>query len=89
MKRREIRKIIKRHYGAVTEVARRANVKLNAVSMWLGGSPNKRLGEIAEAYAIELLAKEEAERMPKGEANGPSARKMIDALRGKGSSGAE
>jgi hypothetical protein len=86
LKRSEIAKILRRHEGAKAEVARRAGVKNNTVSMWLAGSPSTNVSHHAEVYARELLAKEEADRIAKGEANGPSVRKVLPEIRKQSSS---
>lgn len=87
MTRHEIKKIFKRNKGAVAETSRRASVTSQAVSLWLAGrSTSKNVSDKAEAYAIELLAKEDADLVAKGIANGPSVRNLVEKLR---SSGAE
>lgn len=81
--RTEIAAILARHPGSKAEVARRAGVKHNAVSMWLKGGPNANVEQHARRHAIELLEKEERDRLARGEANGPSVRSVIDQLRNK------
>jgi predicted transcriptional regulator len=81
LNRDEIARILVRHAGSKAEVARRAGVKPNAVSMWLAGGPNANVEAVAKAHALELLDKEEAARLARGEANGLSARKVVEALR--------
>jgi transcriptional regulator with XRE-family HTH domain len=81
MKRSAIAKILKRHKGSKAEVARRSKVKHNVVSMWLSGGSNANVAEQAEIHARELLAREEAERLTRGEANGPSAKALVEAIR--------
>ncbi len=87
MGRSEIATILRRHRGSIAEVARRSGVKANAVSMWLAGGPNANVARHAEAYAQELLRKEEATRTASGEANGPSARKFVEQFRKKSQEG--
>lgn len=79
--RSEIAKILGRHAGSKAEVARRAGVKRNAVSMWLSGGTNANVEARASKHALELLGKEEAEGVAKGIANGPSARRVVEGLR--------
>jgi hypothetical protein len=80
--RKQIAKILSRHDGAKAEVSRRANVVPSLISKWLVGmAVSANVAAHAEAYARELLAREEADRIAKSEANGPSARKIIDAIK--------
>lgn len=72
--RAEIAEILGRNKGSKAELARRAKVNNNTVSMWLAGAPSSNVAPLAEVLARELLLKEEANRIAKGEANGPSAR---------------
>lgn len=82
LSRAEIAKILKRHKGQKSEVARRASVGSTLVSHWLKGrSISANVAHHAEVVARELLAKEEIDRLAKGEANGPSVRKVIEDLR--------
>ncbi|MDE2099634.1 MAG: helix-turn-helix transcriptional regulator [Patescibacteria group bacterium] len=83
MKRSEIRRILKRNRGSKAELARRAGVGLTAVSAWLRGGTSANITEKAQVLCRELLDKEEVDRIARGEANGPSARKIIDQLRKK------
>lgn len=80
--RSQIAEILGRHDGAKAEVSRRAGVSPSNVSKWLAGAyVSANVASHAEAYARELLAREEADRLTKGEANGPSARKLLDAIK--------
>ncbi len=80
--REQIAEILGRHDGAKAEVSRRAGVAPSNVSKWLAGAyASANVAGHAEAYARELLAREEAERLAKGEANGHSARKISDAVK--------
>lgn len=78
LERAEIAKILRRHEGAKAEVARRAKVKNNTVSMWLAGSPSTNVAEQAEIYANELLAKEESEA---ARVEPPPVRAVIEEIR--------
>ena len=75
--RAQINKILSRHKGAKAELARRAKVASNAVSMWFAGGANANVDGHAQTLCRELLAAEAAA----GEANGPSVRAQIDKLR--------
>lgn len=79
LKRSEIKRILGRHDGSKAEVARRAGVKQNTVSMWLAGAPSANVAEQAEKHARELLAKEEAR---------PSVRAVLPQLRNSSTEGA-
>lgn len=81
MNRKEIAKILKRNHGCKSELARRAGVGATAISAWLRGGVSRNISDKAEILARELLRKEEAERIARGEANGHSARKVVDQIR--------
>lgn len=87
MKRHEIARVLKRHRGSKAEVARRAGVENNVVSMWLSGGSNANVAGHAEIHAKELIAKEEHDRRAGVEATGPSVRKVIDRLRKESTTG--
>lgn len=78
LKRSEIARILRRHRGAQVELGRRAGVGRATIASWLNGSTSKNIADNAEIYARELLLKEEAERIAKKEANGPSARAVLE-----------
>jgi predicted transcriptional regulator len=79
--RREIARILKRHRGSQVEVAHRAGVARATVAVWLKHGTSAKVEKFATEVARELLAREEADRLSKGEANGPSARQLADKIR--------
>jgi hypothetical protein len=79
--REEIALILERHHGAKAEIARRAKVKSNAVSMWLWGGTNANVRAHAERYARELVAKELQAAKELLRTKEPSARDAVNSLR--------
>jgi hypothetical protein len=77
----EMAEILSRNPGAKAELARRSGVKPNSVSSWLAGGTNANVEAKSRTLCAELLAKEEEARKAKGEANGPSARRILEGLR--------
>lgn len=84
MERSEIATILARNIGSKGELGRRCRppVQPSAVSMWLAGGPNANIDKHAEPYVRELLLKEEeAARLEAREANGPSAKALVEGIR--------
>lgn len=61
MRRTEIRKVFRRHKGAVARLAEQLGVTHSAVSIWLSGrSKSARIAAAAERRALELLDAEKS-----------------------------
>ena len=59
LRRTEVRAILKRHDGSISEVARQLGVTTQSVSMYLRGKgTSERIADATHAKALELLAKE-------------------------------
>ena len=59
----EIRRILRRHKGAMAEIARNLGVSITSVSMVVGRPkrPSKRILDAARAKALQLLEQEKVE----------------------------
>jgi transposase-like protein len=59
LKRIEIKRVLKRHFGSVTELAKELQLKPQTISKWLKGTfDSARIAEAAQRKAIELMERE-------------------------------
>ena len=77
----QIRKILARNPGSKAELMRRCGVSSAAIASFLKHGTSAPTMAKAQILCRELLAKEEQERLSKGDANGPSARRIVEGLR--------
>lgn len=61
LKRTDIRKVLQRHTGSISQVARDLGISHVSVSLWLKGrSTSARIADAANSKALQLLDKEKA-----------------------------
>jgi predicted transcriptional regulator len=64
LKRREIRAVLRRHFGSSGEIARELGIRPQNISKWLKGqTTSARIAEAATRKTLQLLAEEQGYRI--------------------------